>query len=116
LSGGMQQRVGLARALAVNPDILLMDEPFASVDAQTRRGLQDELARIQSTTHKTIVFVTHDIDEAVRLGDRVLLMSPRPGRVRDAITVPKSRPSGEEVEADLFAIKSRLWTELREGA
>ena len=87
----------------------------AIVVARHVRGLQEEPARIQSTPHKTIVFVTHDIDEAVRLGDRVLLMSPRPGQLRDAITVPKPRLKGEDIEPDLIAIKGRLWTELREG-
>ena len=114
LSGGMQQRVGLARALAVNPDILLMDEPFASVDAQTRRLLQDELLRIHTVTRKTIVFVTHDIDEAVRLGDRVLLMTPRPGRIADdvAIELPRPRPLDLDSDMSLASIKAHLWKEL----
>ena len=115
LSGGMQQRVGLARALAVNPDILLMDEPFASVDAQTRRSLQDELLRLHAETRKTIVFVTHDIDEAVRLGDRVLVMSPRPGRIREAVTVGLPRPrTGDESESESASrLKAHLWARLQ---
>ena len=83
LSGGMQQRVGLARALVVDPKILLMDEPFGAVDAQTRRLLQEDLVSLLERTRITVVFVTHSMSEAVRLGDRVVLMTPRPGRVRD---------------------------------
>jgi ABC-type proline/glycine betaine transport system ATPase subunit len=114
LSGGMQQRVGLARALAVNPDILLMDEPFAAVDAQTRRALQGELLRLHAATHKTIVFVTHDIDEAVRLGERVLLMSPAPGRIRETVvvSVPRPRPPDLDLDADAARLKAYLWRQL----
>jgi ABC-type nitrate/sulfonate/bicarbonate transport system ATPase subunit len=115
LSGGMQQRVGLARALAVNPDILLMDEPFAAVDAQTRRALQDELLRIHAATQKTIVFVTHDIDEAVRLGDRVLLMSHGPGYIREtiAVSMPRPRPPDLDVDARAATLKAYLWQQLQ---
>ena len=80
LSGGMQQRVGLARALAINPDILLMDEPFASVDAQTRELLQEELLQLHDHERRTMLFITHSIDEAIMLGDRVAVMTSRPGR------------------------------------
>ena len=115
LSGGMQQRVGLARALAVNPDILLMDEPFAAVDAQTRRALQEELLRLHASTQKTVVFVTHDIDEAVRLGDRVLLMSPRPGRIRETVvvSVPRPRPPDLDMDSGATRLKAYLWQQLR---
>ena len=91
LSGGMQQRVGLARALAVEPKILLMDEPFASVDAQTRRTLQEDLTRLADETRKTIIFVTHDMDEAVRLGDSVVLMSPTSRASPESIKVERPR-------------------------
>jgi NitT/TauT family transport system ATP-binding protein len=114
LSGGMQQRVGLACALAVNPSILLMDEPFAAVDAQTRRLLQNQLLRLHLDTQKTIVFVTHDIDEAVRLGDRVLVMSQRPGRILESVAVPVPRPrSGDLESAVITPLKAHLWERLQ---
>ena len=115
LSGGMQQRVGLARALAVNPAILLMDEPFASVDAQTRRTLQEDLLRLAERSRKTIVFVTHDIDEAVRLADRVVLMSPRPGRIVESLPVPLPRPRPDDLDQapEAIRLKLYLWQQLR---
>jgi NitT/TauT family transport system ATP-binding protein len=92
LSGGMQQRVGLARALAVNPQVLLMDEPFASIDEQTRRILQDDLLRLWQEERKTVVLVTHSMEEAIYLSDRVVVLSPRPGRVHKVLDVPLPRP------------------------
>jgi NitT/TauT family transport system ATP-binding protein len=92
LSGGMQQRVGVARALANSPELLLMDEPFASVDAQTRMTLQEELTRIWEVKHPTILFVTHDVDEAVFLSDRVIVLTRSPGTVRAEVPIPLPRP------------------------
>ena len=92
LSGGMRQRVSIARALAVNPSILLMDEPFASLDIQTREYMQDELLKIWQREPKTVIFVTHSIDEAIKLSDRVAIMGPRPGRIEQIETVDFERP------------------------
>ena len=92
LSGGMRQRVALARALATEPDVLLMDEPFAALDAQTRDLLHDELERIWTETGRTIIFVTHNVREAVRLGDRVVLLTFRPGRVKREYKIDLERP------------------------
>jgi NitT/TauT family transport system ATP-binding protein len=116
LSGGMQQRVGLARALAVDPSILLMDEPFSSVDAQTRRQLQEDLQRLCLREPKTIVFVTHSMDEAVNMGDRVLVFSPRPGRIVESIEVPLPRPRIGEVRMHkvYVELKEYLWRRIRE--
>jgi NitT/TauT family transport system ATP-binding protein len=92
LSGGMQQRAGLARAMAINPSLLLMDEPFGALDAQTRELMQEELLRILETERKTMIFVTHSIDEAILLGDRIVVMSRRPGRIRQVFPVEIPRP------------------------
>ncbi len=92
LSGGMKQRVALARALAPNPQVLLMDEPFAALDAMTREQLYDDLQKIQKKRRKTIIFVTHNVREAVCLGDRVLLFTPRPGKIRAEFNVDLPRP------------------------
>jgi NitT/TauT family transport system ATP-binding protein len=92
LSGGMRQRVALARALATEPDVLLMDEPFAALDAQTRDLLHDELERIWAETGRTIIFVTHNVREAVRLGDRVVLFTFRPGRIKREFPIDLPRP------------------------
>ena len=100
LSGGMQQRANLARALAVDPDILLLDEPFASVDAQTREKLQVELTQIWTRTRKTMLFVTHDIAEAVFLSDRVVVFTSRPARVREIIDIAVPRPRSLETKHD----------------
>jgi len=92
LSGGMRQRVSIARALAVNPLLLLMDEPFASLDIQTREYMQDELLKIWQRERPTVIFITHNIDEAIKLSDRIAIMTPRPGRIAELKTVESSRP------------------------
>jgi NitT/TauT family transport system ATP-binding protein len=111
LSGGMRQRVGLARALAVNPDILLMDEPFAALDAQTREIMSLELLRIWEQDRKTVLFVTHGIDEAVYLADRVVVMSGRPGRVKEIIPVNLVRPRSLEIkdDPDFVRLRRHIW-------
>jgi NitT/TauT family transport system ATP-binding protein len=116
LSGGMQQRVGLVRALAIDPDILLMDEPFAALDAQTREVLQEELLRIMQDEPKTMVFITHSIDEAILLGDRIAVMSARPGRIKEILDVPLARPrDGNALRADphFAQLRAHIWNELR---
>jgi NitT/TauT family transport system ATP-binding protein len=116
LSGGMQQRAGLARALAVNPSILLMDEPFGAVDAQTRQLLQEELLDLWQRERKTVIFITHSMDEAVYLSDRVVVMTPRPGKVAEVLDVPLPRPRiAEEVRRDsTFAdLTNYIWASLK---
>ena len=116
LSGGMQQRAGLARALAVNPSILLMDEPFGAVDAQTRQLLQEELLDLWQRERKTVIFITHSMDEAVYLSDRVVVMTPRPGKVAEVLDVPLPRPRiAEEVRRDAtFAdLTNYIWASLK---
>jgi NitT/TauT family transport system ATP-binding protein len=116
LSGGMQQRVGLARALTMEPEVLLMDEPFASVDAQTRELLQEQLLSIWETNRRTMLFITHSIEEAILMGDRVAVLSSRPGRVREIIDIPFGHP---RKIADIFQdprfgeLRNRIWGELR---
>ncbi len=114
LSGGQRQRVGIARALAVVPDLLLMDEPFASVDAVTRQGLQDELLRIWRATDTTIVFVTHDIEEAAYLADRVLLLGGAPARVIESFAVSAPRPRRRHDDV-LAGVVNRVRTSLSES-
>ncbi len=114
ISGGMQQRVGIARALSKKPDILLMDEPFGAVDAQTREQLQEELLKIWSRTDTTVVFVTHSIDEALYLSDRVVVMQARPGRIKEEVSVDLPRPRWEgDVKADPRS--AQLRSQLRES-
>jgi len=116
LSGGMKQRASVARAFATDPEILLMDEPFASVDEQTRALLQEELLRVWESDRKTVVYITHSIDEALVLGDRVVVMSARPGHVKAEIDVPLPRPrSVYELKStpEFAELVARVWEPLR---
>ena len=111
LSGGMRQRVNLARALAIDPQILLMDEPFAALDAQTREIMQAELLRIWERGHKTVLFVTHQIDEAVFLSDRVLVFARRPGRLQEEVKIALPRPRALEIKrtAEFVGLVDLIW-------
>ncbi len=116
LSGGMKQRVALARLLAFDPAVLLMDEPFGALDAQTRELMQEELQRIWLETGKTVLFVTHDIEEAVYLADRVILFSSRPGQIKATVPTPLPRPRSLELKksAAFIELRNQLWDLLRE--
>jgi NitT/TauT family transport system ATP-binding protein len=116
LSGGMQQRVNLARALAADPVVLLMDEPFAALDAQTREYMQAELLKIWSEARKTVLFITHQINEAVYLADRVAVMSARPGRVKGIIQIPFERPRPLALKRDpkFLEIEETIWQMVEE--
>jgi NitT/TauT family transport system ATP-binding protein len=117
LSGGMQQRVGLARAFAVEPEILLLDEPFGALDAQTRTLLQEELAQMLGDHQRTAILVTHDMEEAVFLADVVVVMSARPGRIAHIVRIDAPRPRSAEVRAtpEFGQLRVQLWEELRRG-
>jgi len=113
LSVGMRQRIGIARAMATDAPLLLMDEPFGALDALTRRHMQDELLAIWQNDRRTVLFVTHDIDEAVRLADRIVVMSARPGRLVAEIPVPLARPRDMRRDADIVqTIVEAVWTHL----
>jgi NitT/TauT family transport system ATP-binding protein len=120
LSGGMQQRVAIARALVVRPEILLMDEPFGALDAQTRSVLQEEVSRLRRVMSYTVLFITHSVEEAVYLGDRIIVMSRRPGRIKKEIAVPRDAAwRGGEIEAandyaDFNAVRREVWELVRE--
>jgi NitT/TauT family transport system ATP-binding protein len=116
LSGGMQQRVGLARALALEPQILLMDEPFASLDAQTREFMQTELSRIWEHLSVAVILVTHSLDEALYLGDRVVLLGPRPGTVEEVLSISLPRPRGAydfHAAPEFIEARAHLWQRIR---
>ena len=117
LSGGMKQRVAIARSLAYDPEVLLMDEPFAALDAQTRETLQGELLRIWRATGKTIIFITHGIDEAVVLGQRVAVMTSRPGRIKHVVEIPEAlRNESEDVRSlpEFGPVRHEVWSLLRD--
>jgi NitT/TauT family transport system ATP-binding protein len=117
LSGGMKQRVSIARAFATDPEVLLMDEPFSALDEQNRTLLQDELLRIWDEDKKTVVFITHSVDEAVTLGDRIVVMTAHPGRIKTIVEVPFPRPRDVlELRRDpaYGALVFRIWGELRD--
>jgi len=111
LSGGMKQRCAIARAYAVNPSLLLMDEPFGALDALTRVQMQDDLLATWQQERKTVVFITHDVDEAVYLASRVVVMSPRPGRISEIIDVPLPYPRNEDLRLspEFAEIRARVW-------
>jgi NitT/TauT family transport system ATP-binding protein len=116
LSGGMRKRVDIARTYAYNPKVLLMDEPFGSLDLFTKTRMQAELLSLWSQERKTIIFVTHDLDEAIYLADRVVVMSKRPGRIREIIEInlPRPREVDVKVSEEFGSIKRRLWAQFEE--
>ena len=118
LSGGMKQRVAIARAMANDPEVLLMDEPFGALDSQTRTVMQQLLLKVWEKDSKTVIFVTHDIEEALFLGDIIYVMSARPGRFIDKITVPLPRPRHYELFAtpEFLALKGRIHATLHPEA
>ena len=118
LSGGMQQRVNLARALAADPVVLLMDEPFAALDAQTREYMQAELLKIWSEARKTVLFITHQINEAVFLADRVAVMTSHPGRLKALVDIPLPRPRNDatRVLPEFQALAQQIWSLIRDEA
>jgi NitT/TauT family transport system ATP-binding protein len=118
ISGGMKQRVALARVLAFDPKVLLMDEPFGALDAQTREVMQEELTRLWERTRKTIIFVTHDIEEAVYLGDRVVVLTARPARIKEEVTVRLGRPRDITVKKSVECLEYRnhVWDLIRSEA
>ena len=118
LSGGMMQRVALARALANDPEILLMDEPFGALDSQTRSLMQELLLQIWEHSHKTVLFITHDIDEAILLGDRVHVMTARPGRIKEMVEIDLARPRQVDLltSPEFIAIKRRIMALIHDEA
>jgi NitT/TauT family transport system ATP-binding protein len=118
LSGGMRQRVGIARALAVRPAILLMDEPLSALDSQTRELLMEDFVRLLADAAMGAVYVTHNLEEAVRLADRIVVLSRRPGRIREVVPISMTRTERGEISAreKLLALQNELWALIREQA
>ena len=118
LSGGMRQRVGIARALAVRPAILLMDEPLSALDSQTRELLMEDFVRLLADGSMGAVYVTHNLEEAVRIADRIVVMSRRPGRIREVVSIPMTRSERGDIHAreKLLALQSELWSLIRQEA
>jgi NitT/TauT family transport system ATP-binding protein len=116
LSGGMRQRVGIARALAVRPACLLMDEPLSALDAQTRDLLLEEFAALITTAGTTTIYVTHNLTEAVRLGHQIVVLSRRPGEIRDTIRIDRPLTDRDPTDPDLIALEQRLWNMIRHDA
>ncbi|MHC4941269.1 MAG: ABC transporter ATP-binding protein [Planctomycetota bacterium] len=116
LSGGMKQRVALARTLANDPEVMLCDEPFAALDAMTRQVLQEELSRIAREEKKTVVFITHSIDEALLIADRIVVLSARPGRVKTIVPnhLPRPRTAALQLDAQYLALKQEIWQSVQE--
>ncbi|MCP5065318.1 MAG: ABC transporter ATP-binding protein [bacterium] len=116
LSGGMKQRVALARTLANDPEVLLCDEPFAALDAMTRQVLQEELSRLAAATGKTVVFITHSIDEALLLSDRIVVMTARPGQIKTSLVNPLPRPrsAGQQLTPEYLELKRSIWKSVQE--
>ena len=114
LSGGMKQRVAIARAYAANPSVLLMDEPFGALDAQTRTQLQEELLHTWEKEQKTCFFITHDVDEAIILGQRVIIMSARPGRIKEVvdINIPYPRSQETKITPEFLEAKNYIWSQV----
>ncbi|MET1414737.1 ABC transporter ATP-binding protein [Roseibium sp. HPY-6] len=111
LSGGMRKRVDIGRVYANNPDVLLMDEPFGALDAQTKERMQSDLLKTWNQTKKTVIFVTHDLEEAIFLSDRIIVMSARPGRIRhiEEVSLPRPREDAMRLESEFLDIKRKLW-------
>lgn len=112
LSGGMKQRVAIARALATHPDVILMDEPFGALDAQTRNLMQEELVRVIQKTNQTVIFITHSVDEAVYLSDRIVVLTKRPAVIKEIVDIPWSRPR-DRASPEFTALRKEILEELR---
>ena len=112
LSGGMKQRVAIARALATHPDVILMDEPFGALDAQTRNLMQEELVRVIQKTNQTVIFITHSVDEAVYLSDRIVVLTKRPAQIKEIVDIPWERPR-DRASPEFTALRKKILEELR---